>query len=104
MEDTAPSRRYVLAMPALLASICGGEAAQAELAKKNAIDAELNAAFTKALMCESLEEAEKAWSEAVDLAPANSAVWSNRGTIRLQMVGGSGGIGQNCGISSNGLE
>lgn len=85
-ERTPLSRRHVLAVPALLTAICGADTAQAALARKNALDAKLNDAFNKALRSESLEEAENAWSEAVDLAPDNSAVWSNRGTIRLQMV------------------
>ena len=40
--------------------------------------------FNQAMNANSYEDAENAWTKAIDLAPNNSAAFSNRGTLRLQ--------------------
>ncbi|GMH40824.1 hypothetical protein BSKO_08728 [Bryopsis sp. KO-2023] len=84
-EKSNIDRRRALAAPAVLLSLLAlpGDA-DAALAEKKNVDKALNDAFNKALRAETLEEADAAWTEAIELAPDNSACWSNRGTIRLQ--------------------
>ena len=44
----------------------------------------LSQLFNQAMNASSYEDAESAWSKAIELAPNNSAALSNRGTLRLQ--------------------
>ncbi|CAL6320563.1 unnamed protein product [Bathycoccus prasinos] len=44
----------------------------------------LSQLFNQAMNASSYEDAENAWSKAIELAPNNSAALSNRGTLRLQ--------------------
>ena len=45
---------------------------------------ELSQLFNHAMNAKSYEDAENAWTKAIELAPSNSAAFSNRGTLRLQ--------------------
>jgi sugar/nucleoside kinase (ribokinase family)/Tfp pilus assembly protein PilF len=45
---------------------------------------QLSLLFNKAMNANTYEDAEDAWTKAIELAPENSACYSNRGTIRLQ--------------------
>lgn len=49
-----------------------------------AVDSRLLEAFRDALSQSDPEAADQAWAKAIELAPTNSAAWSNRGTLRLQ--------------------
>jgi len=44
----------------------------------------LSQLFNQAMNAKSYEDAENAWTKAIELAPSNSAAFSNRGTLRLQ--------------------
>eukprot|EP00958_Prasinococcus_capsulatus_P014627 scaffold1536_cov397-Prasinococcus_capsulatus_cf.AAC.22 len=74
------SRPPTLQRRDLLASVAGVSIA-ALLAPREAlgaVDPALMQAFTDAFNAETFEEKEAAWSRAIDIAPENSAAWSNR--------------------------
>lgn len=80
--DTQPSRRGVLsrlglAVAAAVASPQRAHAAQPDMQR-------LLKAFQDAMTAPDLQAAERAWTQAIEIAPDNGPAYSNRGTIRLQ--------------------
>lgn len=78
-QPTGTRRAVCSAAISLAISLANQEPADAK-----GSDDKLYKAFIDAFSAQGFEAQDAAWTRAINLAPENSAAWSNRGTLRLQ--------------------